>query len=265
MLLVAMLALGTATFAWFTSNPNASAAGISLKTTASAGLVIRTDSDATWDHEAVLNNGGSTFNLQPASQVEATPDIFWKVLAADAGAPAAKGTEAMENATKGGWSAQDTSAGAGDVYKEKVYFRLSDGSDATANSTKVVKLTGVTITKNTDATMDGCIRVAVVAADGTLLGTYSNGNNSANPTRLAPKSDADKTPGTPTAYTVTTAATGLDVSTLQTALPATANNQKYVTVYVYLDGQDAECYSDKVGTVNAAEIISSIQLDFTLA
>ena len=116
-----------------------------------------------------------------------------------------------------------------------------------------------------NATMNGCIRVAIVAANGTLLGTYSDGNHTANPTQLAPKSSSDLTPGTPTSYTVATAATGLDVSTLQTALPASANTNKYVTVYVYLDGQDGNCYSDMVGTVNAAEIISSIKLDFTLA
>ena len=42
MLLVALVALGSATFAWFTDNPNAKATGLTLKATASKGLVIRT-------------------------------------------------------------------------------------------------------------------------------------------------------------------------------------------------------------------------------
>lgn len=43
MLLVAMIALGTATFAWFTSRPDANATGLTLKATAANGLVILTE------------------------------------------------------------------------------------------------------------------------------------------------------------------------------------------------------------------------------
>ena len=43
MLLVAMLALGTATYAWFTSNKNVSVEGIDVKVTTSSGLLISAD------------------------------------------------------------------------------------------------------------------------------------------------------------------------------------------------------------------------------
>ena len=81
MLLVALIALGSATFAWFAANPKAVAHGLKLKTTASSGLVIKTDTDATWSHNALLGAASNisgdgdqrtaTFynvNLTPASQ-----------------------------------------------------------------------------------------------------------------------------------------------------------------------------------------------------
>lgn len=78
MLLVAMIALGTATFAWFTSRPDANAQGLTLKATATNGLVILTESHenyiksldngtrqvkaSDWVHDDFLNytNNGTT-------------------------------------------------------------------------------------------------------------------------------------------------------------------------------------------------------------
>lgn len=242
MLLVAMLALGSATFAWFTSNPNANASGLSLKTTASTGLVIRTDTDDTWSHDATLAKGKETQNLDPVSQKQTAPSTFYTVAAAAAN-NYAKGTDTP------------TTTGAG-YYKENIYCRLSDGSDVAAATAKKVYLKGITITKATGATMDTCIRVAV-ANGNTLLGTWAL--TDANNGVLTPDA-GDFSPA------LAVAGTNLNVDTGLTALSATGSDlTKYITVYVYLDGQDTNCFSDKVGTVNAAEIISSVKVDLTLA
>lgn len=242
MLLVAMLALGSATFAWFTSNPNANASGLSLKTTASTGLVIRTETDEEWSHDAALANGLPTQNLDPVSQKQSAPATFYTVAAAAAN-NYAKGTDTPAPTTSG-------------YYKENIYCRLSDGSDATAAAAQKVYLKGITITKATKATMEGCIRVAV-ANGNTLLGTWAL--TDANNGVLTPDA-GDYSPA------LAVAGTNLNVDTGLTALTADgADLTKYITVYVYLDGQDTNCYSDKVGTVNAAEIISSVKVDLTLA
>lgn len=86
MLSVATLALGSATYAWFTSNPNASASGLQLKTTASTGLVIKTDTDDVWSHEAAIAKDKATMNLNPVSQKQSAPDTFYTVEADVAGA-----------------------------------------------------------------------------------------------------------------------------------------------------------------------------------
>ena len=260
MLLVAMLALGTATFAWFTSNPNANAAGIKMRTTASAGLVIKTETDPNWSHNAVLRavetsagsnvyeTSSTAFNATPVSQDQSTPANFWTVTAANAGAYGA-GDAAMTQAVAGT-----------DFYKENIYCRLSDGSDATANAGKKVYLKGVTITAASGATMQNCMRVAIAGPSG-LIGTYALSTGGANGTLTT----AAKTPGSFTPALAATA-TNLNVDTGLTSLTATGSDlTKYITVYVYLDGQDSDCFSDKVGTVNATEIISGVQVDLTLA
>ena len=252
MLLVALVALGSATFAWFTANPNAEAHGISMKTTAAAGLVIATDTDLVngakrWSHSATLNTGGSTFNAQPVSQDQSAPANFWKVDAADADAFTA-GSDAMTAATAGT-----------DFYTENIYCRLSDGSDASANSGKKVYIKGVSITAAAGATMQNCMRVAI-AQGNTMLGTWALSTAGANGTLTT----AAKTPGSFSPALAATS-TSLDIDTGLTALQATGSDEsKYITVYVYLDGQDSDCYSDKVGTVNAQEIISSVKVDLTL-
>ena len=248
MLLVALVALGSATFVWFTANPNAEAHGISMKTTAAAGLVISTDTDTTWSHSAALNKGGTTFNANPVSQDQSNPANFWTVTAAAADAYGA-GTDAMTAGVKGT-----------DFYAEKIYCRLSDGSDASGNASKKVYVKGVSITAASGATMQNCMRVAIAGPNG-LLGTYALSTAGANGTLTT----AAKTPGSFDPALAATA-TNLNVDTGLTALSATGSDlTKYITVYVYLDGQDSDCFSDKVGTVNAAEIISGVSVDLALA
>ena len=251
MLLVALVALGSATFAWFAANPDAEAHGISMKTTASAGLVIRTDTDTTWSHSAALNMGGTTFNATPVSEDQSAPADFWTVIATNSGAYGAKNGETMTKVSAG----RESTNG---VFAENIYCRLSDGSDASANAGKKVYLKGVSITAATGATMAPCMRVAI-ANGSTLLGTYALSGNQPNGTLIG----ANQTSGT---LTVNTVATNLNIDTGLTALSASGSSlDKYITVYVYLDGQDTDCYSDKVGTVNAEEIISSVKVDLTLA
>lgn len=249
MLLVALVALGSATFAWFTANPNAYAQGVKMRTTASAGLVIRTETYETWSHEAILRNGESDyFNLTPVSQEQSAPANFWT---AEAGA--SNNYEIKSGATM-------SPAGANDFYAEKVYCRLSDGSDATAAASKKVYLKGVTITAATGATMQNAIRVAIAGPNG-LIGTYALATTGAHGTL---------TGTTPTSGSFSPAlaatATNLNEDTGLTALSASGEDLgKYITVYCYLDGQDTLCNSDAVGTNNAAKIIESVKIDLALA
>ena len=269
MLLVALVALGSATFAWFASNPNANASGLSLKTTASTGLVIRTESDDVWSHAAKFYNAQqvTTFNLTPASQnqEDGNANKFYTIDAADAKESdydTAKTVTAASVAT-----CSNKKFTTGDVFAEKVYFRLSDGSSAADAQGKKVYLTAVTITPNESAAaqtkpMTNAIRVAIADANNNILGTYSLTDATANGV-LVP--DTDNKPTKVDTFDLATAATGLNVECYSTNLTTSETlGSNYVTVYVYLDGQDTNCFSDNVKAVNAAEMISSVQVDFTL-
>lgn len=261
MLLVALVALGSATFAWFAANPNATASGLSMKTTAAAGLVVRTDSDSTWDHDAALNMGGSTLLFNPVSQEQTTANSakFWKVAAANASNYAA-GTD---NMTAGVPSTFESTTG--DYYTEKVYFALTTGSDATAEADKEVYLTGVKITGVSGANLQNAINVCITAADGTILGTWEIATTGDNGTlTTTSKTAGDFSPAAAVAAETfaTPIATGQKALTVQPASGTTAN---YVNVYVYLDGQDSACYSEHLAAQDAAEIVSNIQLGFTLS
>ncbi len=252
MLLVAFIALGSATFAWFTANPKAYASGIKLKTTASTGLVIRTETDEAWSHAAALYKGQTdAFNLNPVSQDQTTPANFWTVLAEASNNFKAKSGEAMTPGT------EDI-----DFYAEKIYFRLSDGSALEPeDSTKAVYIESLAITPSAGATMQNAIRVAIADKNGALLGTWALSTAGANGTLTT----AAQTSGSfsPALEAVEGAA---DTKVLDAkALKASGDDlTQFCTVYVYLDGQDGDCNSDKVGTINAKEIISGIQVDFIL-
>lgn len=292
MLLVALIALGTATFAWFAANPYADASGLKLKTTASTGLVARTDSDTEWSHNALLYCNGKTgankaaltdpFNLNPVSQEQTAEkaDTFYTVVAKDAGAYDADTSQDMGTGSKTTWTAasgeNDGSFSKADVYQENVYFRLSDGSDAASATTKEVKINKVTITPKAgiaaDDSMQNAIRVAIVDSSKNLLGTYAldtattHVDGTMHPTSETDLKPAKGTFDPPLVASVAADATfATSVSTGITGLTTNSTNlTKYVTVYVYLDGQDKLTYSNKVGTVNCNEFISGISVGFEL-
>lgn len=262
MLLVALVALGSATFAWFAANPNAFAEGISAKTTASSGLVIRTETDTTWGHEVALFKNQSEqqiVNLQPGSQNQTAASTLIG-FEAKAAAPGEDGT---------GWQRKNdtftTLTDDKDFYSEKVYFKLSTGS---ANElTAQVKVTGVELTTVADAHLADAIRVSIADSAGKVLATFAKTDATAN--GVLSVVDSAVTEGTFTGgllQTGVTLAADDQIDCLTQAGLTTAEDlqNKYVTVYVYLDGQDSTCYSDNVSAVDATEIVESVKVNFTL-
>ena len=263
MLLVALVALGSATFAWFTANPNANASGLVMKTTASTGLLIRTETDARWTHDAILRTDpatvgtetvatlGTAFNLQPVSHDQAQNGGFWKIAAEAAGSHEAKAKTNMEPAS------DDV-----DYYSEKIYFRLSDGSEVDENLD--VYLTNITFDVDADANLKNAIRVALVKKDGTLIGTYAPYITTANGVLVATSVD-NTTPKAGSYTSLTTAVTENVLVANGADLQAVANTDDYITMYVYLDGQDTTCYSENVNDTDATKILNGVSIDFTLA
>ena len=264
MLLVALVALGSATFAWFTANPNADATGLKLKTTAASGLVIRTTTDPNWSHNALLDavddpadNGTKVVanpdvrDFQPVSQNQ-TNGTFVTTGAEDSGA---YGRDEGDVAT-GRPAAAINAAQTGMYYSERVYFRLSDGSKAEDDVT--INLTGVSIDVADGATMGGCIRVAVAKPNGEVIATYATEENAENDV-LTVDGVVDWTKFELVGDQKTEAVYNGALST-----ESAQDKAPYVVVYVYLDGQDTNCFSDRVGDINSKLIIDGVTVDFGL-
>ncbi len=255
MLLVALVALGSATFAWFAANPNANASGLSLKTTAASGLVIKTTTDTTWSHEAKLYKGQTDpYDLQPVSQNQATAANFVTVEAAASDKWEMKKGADINTASKSAY------------YAEDVFFKLTTGS--AAEPTAKVNVTGVTITMadlaegENDPALFNAIRVAVADASGKVIATYAP--NTAGANGVLTGKDAEGNPTTEAFTKLDTVGTGKKDDCGFTGLTVAEDASKKVTVYVYLDGQDTCCKSDNVTAVDAREIVKSVQVDFSL-
>lgn len=230
MLLVAMLALGTATFAWFTQNTSATADKLSVQTVKASELQI-SKNDGAWDDQIHYDYVGKV--LKPASSVDGSNWFTATAAAKDSFDAAAV------NAT------DISSKLDGYVFKNQINVR-NNGSAAVEK---------VKIKFNLNERQGGgdgnYVRLAIVPAD--KLGTeakvtaadFKNGVfASAADTADALKNAAKETE-------VVKAKSGADGEVEVGTLTAkgTAGAVKYYNLYVWFEGQDTDCFDYNGGNV----------------
>lgn len=257
MLMVALIALSSATFAWFTSNPNATAKGLQLKATASKGLVIQTASHGKvasdfWGHTDYLNYDKTTTKSSTES-IEIAPVSF------DLTGNALGTAYTVEAAADDNYAAAGTNpvstASADAYYSENIACKLTGVTDA--NETADLKITSMAIT-TTSAAQKTSIRVAIQYND-TLIGVYAPAQTTNN-YLVAPESFAN---GTTTYSAFTKTSNTFKAPTANIALGEVGTDgEDNVTVTVYLDGEDANCCSSKI---SASDIVSEVVLNLTVA
>ena len=280
MLLVAFIALGSATFAWFINNPSATATGVKFHTSAASGLVIqsKTQYDAwntaasgvgseKFDHDTVLNveeitgyvaatkagtvTANGTFDLQPSSLNQADTGViaagtsFWKTTADSHDDEASTGTYTA------------LSAYDGYVYAEKIYTRTTD---TTSSATTTIATIAVNATQSTSNDMKSAVRVAILDKNDKLVGVwgprgYANAEYYNGTTVATPAADGNYHTFSDTAVAVTAANNGLQVDNSDTST--------FVTVLVYLEGEDDNCFSDLV--VSANDLLDSLSIVLSVA
>ena len=260
MLLVALVALGSATFAWFSADPNAHTSSLTLKATSSTGLLIQSASEKGidpnwWTHTAVLNAAEKAANGQSM-----TPSGSKSIGAAsqDASTGTNKGIYRVDAASDGA-SAADTDkavtvAGTGDMFEERLYLKVTGAESANVQLAKVDATTVGT------TNLAKAIRIAVLKSDGTVLGIWK------------PSGATDNTYLTGTATKFSSAVvsdsaySGKVFGSAQTiGLGSIGNNgEDYVTVRVFLDGQDAQVYSLNIAQADLSSVVSNVVLDFTI-
>ncbi|MEE3492247.1 hypothetical protein [Ruminococcus sp.] len=277
MLLVAILALGSATFAWFASNPNANAKGVNLKTNAGSGLVILTDSEyklwsdistekanAMFDHDnivldAVAKSGVTLATTSTRSDLETYGNgrkimpLVPKTNATDLSAAnswyTAEGTAYDDGTAKTGTYAATSLTHGSNAFVEKIYTRTTDvtSSDTASISSITVSWSDAGASTN----IKNALRVAILDTDGKIIGiwkptgkTASSYDGSAVATSLPQFTNGS----------ACTSFTGNDVVVDNTATGT------YVTVVAYLDGEDGDCESQYAVSIDT--ILSTLNVAF---
>lgn len=226
MLLVAMLALGTATFAWFTSNTTSIADGIYAKTIKASTLKI-SKSDKAWTTHVAYGFGSTDPNqhvMYPASH--AANGNWYNCVAAQETAYG-KTTAAGTPVTPG--------ANSDYVYAEQLNVK-NDGDTGS--------VTGVQIAITYPSAVSDYIRVALVPCDsnGTAKENQTVENNIYAPTADTHKQLTDATTESNTTVTANDSTT-ITVGTGTLAAQAA----EYFNLYVWFEGQDEQCFDSNAG------------------
>lgn len=284
MVLVAAVALGSSTYAWFVNNSTVQATGMSVKATAEGGIEIKTVSSTAALGQGYTNGWSTIADAKIASTVlypaSTNPTAANGVITSDwyhASADLATGYAATGNtyaklqtitdtctfvngvaSGNGVLSYEDGKTGSvsgGRYYLATTYHIAAVGkdTDSTASATNL-KVQGVTVSgvAETDTagtkTFDKSLRVAV--AIGNNVAIYAPVGYTTNATYKV----ATATTGTP----VTLAAATMPDSNNVTALPSTQESNvlsatvgtesapTVVNVYVWYEGEDPNHYTNAV-------------------
>lgn len=264
MLLVALVALGSATFAWFVDSPNASASGLAIKATASKGLEVKAATDSRgFSNATILNydsqtqaSGSGAFNIQPASYVGGNSFLGVKALAGNAAD--ANPEETVSAVTPFNNTTGFTAADSG-VYKEEIALKVTGGEAAD------VYLSGITVTgAATGKDVISALRILLTDASGTVL-AYTNASTATTGSdKVFVTDDGNKLYKNTTAGNASTdddATLALALAKTKVAEAVDTSGNTKLNLYVFLNGFDANCKSN---VVDGSQLLSSITLNFTI-
>ncbi len=272
MVLVAAIALGSSTYAWFANNNKVSATGMAVQATAEGGIQIKAVSGtqtvtASQDWATVADAKVASTTLYPTSNnpkatngvltsdwyhasaekstnSEARKDTYAKLQSVEGectftnGVAAGNGVLAYEAGKSGALT-------AGAYYLATTYNIAYTGTSATDLKVESVEVTGV---KNQD--FDQSLRVAVVCGSNVALYApvgYTSGSK-------ASYNVISATTGTPVetaTSTGTTSVTALAKDEVSTAIEQTVGSTDkptVVNIYVWFEGEDGHHYTTNLGT-----------------
>lgn len=286
MLLVSATAMSSATFAWFSMNKEVSATSMEVRAVAEQGLLInevQAANDTNWDSEATAKQTASTDAslLYPASTADGSTwyhAASTKSNSAAAATPGSKSGDIIGNyETLSGLTAitaMSKSATAGSEAKRET---MGTAADAPAgyyvHYEYYLKSSGQEITLKNEASGDQYVSIKEVTA--TATPAASTGSTNLNKSlRVGIKMNsvfyiyAPVTGYTATYYvnassTATNAIAGTTVTPTDLAkLPASDANGAKVDVYIWYEGEDANCMTDNALAAQLDDI--KVDIKFSL-
>ena len=252
MLLVAAALLGTSTFAWFSMNTEVEATGMKVQATTSSNLVIK-NSSGDWTRSATATYT-NTNTLTPASTSTSTGVLsaakFFYVTNSgtvdyDTGAADADDTI---------FAAATVTNDAANTYVSANTFTIAVEGTEEYDNLYVSAITVSDVTEEGDATVNSeiskALRVAVVTTSKAYIFAPVSGATTSYKGIIAA--------GTGTATTLSTNnETITNAGTDATLGAVSASTTVDVTVYVWYEGQDANCTSGNA--VNVENLSVSVQ------
>jgi len=235
MLLVAVMVLSGATFAWFAKNESVQATGMTVNAVADSSLVIKGTKDSVFS--SVGTNEVNKTTMKPASSKDG---VTFAALADNTKVLSTGSSAAKWTGTGDTFQASDAvklnSTDEGTFYVETTYTLKSLVKARTVMVSDIV-LTAVDTSKSTMMTP---IRVSVTIGDGTdtLVFNPKNGTNS-DEGKVIDASGTAIALATPTYTTKNT-------TSFSTTLAA--DTEYTVTVRIWFEGQDTQCYTNNITT-----------------
>lgn len=224
MLLVAIVALGTATYAWFTTSTTTTANGLNVKTVKSSELVI-SDSTRAWGQ--TIDYGQNDAVLRPVSSSDG--QNWFTATAAAKGEFKRTGDFSSVNSEKASY-----------VFVEELNV-ANKGEAAVEN---------VTITVANFSNNYGRIALVPVTDQGVQLNETTYGAEFLKNIYDTEGETYDPASGTTTVTTGVEANSTLSINIGELAGKtgtAELGGAKYFDLYVWFEGQDADCYDTNAG------------------
>ena len=240
-----MLALGTATFAWFTTSTTAIASGINVKTIKASELQI---SKATGDWGTTVDYGVQNKVLLPASTVDGT-NWFKANAAVKSAFDATASTIAAVGSTEAGTyyfvdQLNVRNNGSADVNSVEITFSVPGNYTRVALVETSAKGTGYANTGTFTASVYDNAGVAYNGIKQLPTGTDPVSLQAADVTAITPSSTGTVSVGT---------LHGKDYLNAHKANEsdpdATTGEAKYYNLYVWFEGQDVQCFDTNAGVV----------------
>ena len=233
MLLVATVAVGSATFAWFSTKTTATAKGVKVQTSQASSLVLSLD-QTTWASEidlGIYTQDGNTVKpktLEPASTADLTNWFSATSTGYDLGT--------VDTNTI-------VTAAEGTHYVAKEFYAKSIGNDLAVDWSMIFDTAQVATDKN-------YMRAAMTISGQGLTGQqkvfwWADGSTES---KVGEETRNNKTNAISTSAGVTADVESSTATTGQLATLA-ADEVYIVNLYVWFEGQDLQCIDTKAGTV----------------
>ncbi|MBQ6755913.1 MAG: hypothetical protein IJP43_03050 [Oscillospiraceae bacterium] len=261
MLLVASLALGSSTYAWFSMNTTVTAKGMQVKAKAEGGIVISNSAKSTWGAEA--NSTLTTVTEMLPTSTSNLTNWYHGTSTDPSNANAstssyANGAASISLKNAGGLGYfdaddDDTKDDNEDVYYLVTNYYIKSTTAQALQTPLYIKSVNVSTTTSATTALNGALRVAVKYGDNfyiygsTASSTlaYYVGNQSSNQTTIY-RYDASNT----------------QINGV-TSVANTDNGATLVQIYAWYEGEDTSCLSNNIAGLTPDTLSIEVQFSTT--